>query len=855
MNIVRLLVFGLFTAHAFGAAYIDPVLRDLIESKVERRIRVLVVLPEIPPMPASVSAAEQILARQREVRRQHKPLLKALAELKGSFMESLWISNTISLEILSSQLPKIAAMGDVLRIEENQEIIQDDPIETKSSPFKLSSHTYGLEQIKALQTWEEFSLKGEGVRVGIIDSGVDSNHPELRGRVIKNRDFIEGYPDDKPNDATGHGTHCAGSMAGANVGDTAIGVAPEARIISAKIFNKSGSSDATTVLKAMQWMVDPDANPSTNDFPRLVSNSWGGKMSSTFHRAVKVWEQLGILPVFAAGNSGPRKESIAAPAGYPESLAVGASKEDGKIANFSSRGPVFYQGKSYQKPDVSAPGYDVLSSRRGGGYQKMSGTSMACPHVAGAAALVFEANPKLNAKMVRRILEVSASDILSQGLDNHSGWGIINVYEAAKLAISGGMLQVAIDPEIEHAYVSVAGWDRTFPFDGEGVSYIPLTGGTHKISVKAYGYRIAQHQLNIEPQSLKKLRLNLVKSPKSNIRIRVYGQNGSSIPARVRILDTPLEIQNSQMGSFDLELPEGQYQIDVLSKGFRKQSKEIQAGSQGTYSFHLVRLPSILLADRSPSHSYEQYYVRALERLNLSYDLVSDDLDADLFEGYALILWFTGNVYQSTITGHQQEVLSRVIHSGGRFILTGQDASFSLRREDFYQKVLGSVMVKDETKQRIMRGLGLELRINGSSGASNQTYPDELNTHFKAKNARILLKWDNGKGAAIFNTYGQGKTANLGFGLEGLNGDEEISALLKALLQELQPPVETRIQKLIHAYQTNRENYKELLRNFLLPSYEQEKARSILQNYLNKGIELPRDLIILIRSENLPNSF
>ena len=137
MNIVRLLVFGLFTAHAFGAAYIDPVLRDLIESKVERRIRVLVVLPEIPPMPASVSAAEQILARQREVRRQHKPLLKALAELKGSFMESLWISNTISLEILSSQLPKIAAMGDVLRIEENQEIIQDDLTGLIFNPLNL----------------------------------------------------------------------------------------------------------------------------------------------------------------------------------------------------------------------------------------------------------------------------------------------------------------------------------------------------------------------------------------------------------------------------------------------------------------------------------------------------------------------------------------------------------------------------------------------------------------------------------------------------------------------------------------------------------------------------------------------
>ena len=321
--------------------------------------------------------------------------------------------------------------------------------------------------------------------------------------------------------------------------------------------------------------------------------------------------------------------------------------------------------------------------------------------------------------------------------------------------------------------------------------------------------------------------------------------------SRIRILDTPLDVQVSTSGYFEFNLPQGKYQIDVLSKGFRKQSQQIDTSNQNTYTFQLLRLPSVLLADLSSSNHYKNYYIQAIDRLNLSYEIASDQLDSDLFEGYALIIWFTGNVYQSTITRNQQEVLTEVIKNGGRFIMTGQDASFSLRREPFYKEVLGSVMVIDETKERQVSGLGLALNINGPQGASNQSYPDELNTHFKAKKAQIILNWANGKGAGILNSYGTGKTVNLGFGMEGLNGDEEVYKLLKAILEEIQPPLESRIQALIEAYLRNREEYHRLIKQFILPSFERERAESILKNYLDKGIEIPRSLIVLTRTENL----
>ena len=851
MKLLSLILLINFVQITYAAALVDPRLLELAAKSPDERVKVLLVLSELPDLSTSLPAAEKIQKLQALSRKEQEPVIEMLSGMRAGSIDSLWIANTIAVEIQASQIALAATMDGVLRIEENTEILQDDPLESHADTAESGDVTYGLEQIKVPRVWEEYSLRGEGIVVGIIDSGVDSNHPELNGKVIRNRDFIEGYPDNKPNDATGHGTHCAGTIAGSNLGETAIGVAPKARVISGKIFNKSGRSDSETVLKAMQWIVDPDGNPNTDDFPRLVSNSWGGQMGSTFHRAVKVWENLGILPVFAAGNSGPRKETMAAPAGYKESFAVGATKEDGSIANFSSRGPVFYENEKYIKPDIAAPGYDVYSAQRGGGYRKASGTSMACPHVAGSAALVFQANPMLEAKMVRRILEVTALDTLATGKDNLSGWGIMNLYEAVKLSKEGGIVQLKIGTEIQNAVAVISQTGQVFDFDLRGVSDIPLKKGRHELVIKAYGYQTETRQVEISEQGIERINLKMKQSPATSLQFRVFGESGTLIPARIRIHDTPLDVLVSSTGEFKFDLPRGSYQIDVLAKGFRKQTQLINTANQGSYTFQLVRLPSVLLADLSSSNHYKDYYTRALNRLNLSYEIASDQLDADLFEGYALIIWFTGNAYQSTITQNQQEMLTQVIKNGGRFILTGQDASFALKREPFYQDVLGSVMVIDETKERQITGLGLELRINGQQSASNQTYPDELNTHFKAKNARIILNWANGKGAGILNSYGTGKTVNLGFGMEGLSGNEEVFSLLKALIEEIEPPLESRIQSLINAYLKNKEEYNKLIKQFILPSFERERAEAILKNYLDKGIEIPRDLIVLIRTENV----
>jgi bacillopeptidase F len=192
-------------------------------------------------------------------------------------------------------------------------------------------------------------------------------------------------------------------------------------------------------------MLDPDGNQQTKDMPRAVSCSWhapGAPDMQLFYTAINAWEAAGILPVFAAGNDGPNPQTIADPQSDPAAFVIGATGEDGKITSFSSRGPAIYQGQNVQKPDVTAPGNNIRSSVPGGGYEEMSGTSMATPHAAGTTALLFQVNPAFTPDQIRKILIETTVPMDPQGtLSNQRGqwnavygFGKLNAYNAVQLA-------------------------------------------------------------------------------------------------------------------------------------------------------------------------------------------------------------------------------------------------------------------------------------------------------------------------------------------------------------------------------------------------------------------------------------
>lgn len=324
-------------------------------------------------------------------------------------------------------------------------------------PVHNPSVRWNISRIGADRVWNELAIRGEGVVVGGIDTGVALQHPLLRGnyrglQVDGTFDHSYSWFDPtntfrtQPSDNHGHGTHTMGTMVGAD----GIGVAPGARWIAAKGCTNSECRDSD-LLTAMEWMLAPypptigpsGANPDMR--PQIINNSWGGDGGRPiYQQMVDIWRAAGIFPAFSAGNCGSSANSVcsitgaaslSSPADYATSFATGATQRDDIIAPFSSRGPSVLTPNT--KPDVVAPGREIESAWPNGGVTQLQGTSMASPHTAGIAALLLSAQPGLAVEQLEAIIRATALDLGEEGPDSTYGHGLINGYEAVRSAMTG----------------------------------------------------------------------------------------------------------------------------------------------------------------------------------------------------------------------------------------------------------------------------------------------------------------------------------------------------------------------------------------------------------------------------------
>jgi subtilisin family serine protease len=236
------------------------------------------------------------------------------------------------------------------------------------------------------------------VIVAIIDTGMDLDHPDLAANYLWGWDFVNG--DAIPEDDNGHGTHCAGTIAGIDNDIGVIGVAPNVGLYIMKALNKRGSGSYEDIANAIIGATDgPDGTPGTSDDADVISMSLSGPSSTVdLENAVNYALSYDVIICAATGNDG--YDYPLWPAAYPGVIAVGATDIDDNIASFSNRGETIF-----------APGVYVFSTYLSGSYGTMSGTSMATPHVAGVVALAWAAHPNYTGVQIRLLVEGSADSV------------------------------------------------------------------------------------------------------------------------------------------------------------------------------------------------------------------------------------------------------------------------------------------------------------------------------------------------------------------------------------------------------------------------------------------------------------
>lgn len=298
--------------------------------------------------------------------------------------------------------------------------------------------------IGATQAWTTYGVTGVGVRVAIIDTGVDYAHADLGGclgsgcKVIGGYDFVN--DDTNPADDHGHGTHVAGIVA---ANGALKGVAPDASLVAYKVLDAGGSGWASNIIAAIETAANPDGNSATNDGAHIINLSLGGwgDPDDAMSQAIDNVAQQGVIAVVAAGNWGPAEQSIGSPGTARRAITVGAADDSDVVARFSSVGPVLWPGGALLKPDIVAPGVSICSARWESAWPglectdaqhvALSGTSMATPHVAGVAALLRQQHPGWSPAQIKLAMRNTALDLNESSLKQ--GYGRVRALTALAL--------------------------------------------------------------------------------------------------------------------------------------------------------------------------------------------------------------------------------------------------------------------------------------------------------------------------------------------------------------------------------------------------------------------------------------
>jgi bacillopeptidase F len=434
-----------------GWADISPELRRILDhSPPDTELSLILTLEpsrEIEQLRDNVGRRQRSLrlqTLQQETREAHQQLADFLDQQGVEVKQELWLIHSLAISARAGVIPRLAEHPKIAAIDLNRTYLR-----TELEPLAFPRPGWNLEPIGARDLWD-LGLRGRGTVVAALDSGVDLKHPDLqdgwRGTTANPASGwfdpfnLSRLPTDRPSLAEnlGHGTAVTGLIVAGVQSGHALGVAPEAEWIAARIFDENGLSNNATIVASLQWTLDPDGDGNFDDAADIVNASWGLTATgqclspSVFHTAIQQLNNSGIAVVAAAGNGGPKEQTSQSPANYPEVLAVGATDATDLITEFSSRGPSPCDESTY--PDLIAPGIGLtttnITNTFASDYVTVAGTSFSTPQVAGVLALLMEAFPDVGIARLEAALRTAASDLGIPGPDNTYGYGRLNALAA-----------------------------------------------------------------------------------------------------------------------------------------------------------------------------------------------------------------------------------------------------------------------------------------------------------------------------------------------------------------------------------------------------------------------------------------
>lgn len=609
--------------------------------------------------------------------------------------QSFYATNAIRVASGSQELAQeLASHSEVeaLYPKRNYDLI--DPVEKRANTRGINAVEWGIDNINADDVWNDFDVRGEGITVANIDTGVQFDHPALvedyrgnngDGTFDHSYNWFDaaGNCADAPCDNNGHGTHTMGTMMGDDGGENQIGVAPEANWIAA---NGCCPSDAALIASG-EWMLAPTDlngdNPDPSKRPHIINNSWGTQLPSNdpfMEDILEAWAAAGIFGAWANGNSGELGcESSGSPGSRIINYSVGAYDSNNDIAYFSGRGP----GQDGEiKPNISAPGVNVRSSFPGDTYGAISGTSMATPHLAGAVALLWSAAPGLIGEVddTRALLNdtaIDTEDLTCGGTaDDNNVYGegrldALALINAAPIgdtgSIEGTVTDAATGDPLEGATVTITGpLERELTTGQDGTYSANLTVGDYTVEASKFGYGDQSADVSLPAGETVTQDFALEEVPSVSVNGQITDGSGHGWPLYAKISVEGAELStysNPDNGQYELSLPQNStYTLNVESQydGYETVTEEVEVGDSDMQANIDVPVDTFsCLAD-----GYE--YVYGDEAVSESFDT------GELPDGWTVV------------DNEDNGQVWRFDDPDNRGNLTGGEGSFAIVDSDFY---------------------------------------------------------------------------------------------------------------------------------------------------------------------------